>query len=98
VNNDLNFTAKVRQIPIVGPYLQYKFQLVVSVLLMFATSTFYAVSGIATPIDNAEYDRTQKKDCVERQAVDLSRSLLVYRRRSCDTCCCPVTNLILYAS
>jgi hypothetical protein len=46
VNNDLCFTQIVRQIPHVGRYLRYKFQLLLSVVLLAATSTFYAVSGV----------------------------------------------------
>eukprot|EP01043_Picozoa_sp_COSAG02_P060589 COSAG02_NODE_7948_length_2775_cov_2.871076_3_plen_317_part_00 len=49
MNNDLCFTQIVREIPHVGTYLRYKFQLLLSVVLLVATSTFYTVSGIDVP-------------------------------------------------
>ena len=49
VNNDLCFTQLVRTIPTVGQYLRYKFQLLLSVVLLASTDTFYAVSGVDVP-------------------------------------------------
>ena len=49
VNNDLCFTQLVRRIPTVGQYLRFKFQLLLSVVLLAATSTFFAVSGVDVP-------------------------------------------------
>lgn len=49
VNNDLCFTQLVRRIPTVGQYLRFKFELLLSVVLLAVTSTFFAVSGVDVP-------------------------------------------------